>query len=193
MVWDVILSWDFILPVVIFYSTMLITILRAIRSSQSKMEKILIMFIGIIACSMFGVQTYRISQLNQREEEFKYEVSVDITYQDSRLYVSNKGKTNLFLWGFRIENFDKEMLDTQRVISTGGGHFIELTNSFLKEDEVIARLGENGQQFILIDVFVKDALQREHIIKGRLRLDVRKGKLEINTQNLGILQANWSK
>ncbi len=128
--------------------------------------------------------------LAQKEFALSYSPCVDITYQNKRINIYNKGKANLRLWGTQLAGGIRLLEKRPRIISPDGSYF--LFGDHL-DQELQQKLPANDRCAIPFDVFLEDALSRKYTVKELLFAEKVNGQIEIHTQNTGIIREDWSK
>jgi hypothetical protein len=136
-----------------------------------------------------------LAQINQEqlsvsrdELKLKYVISVEITYSDGRFNISNKGKTDISLWGTRVGDGPQVITALPRMISPGGSYYLIADQL---EKNALMTLGPNGETTGPFEVYIKDALQRKYVVKCILVLVSSNGNLSVHTQNTGAIRQDW--
>lgn len=132
----------------------------------------------------------RQNEINQRLLDLQYNVSVDITYDSSRLNISNKSTTNLFLWGAKTGSNEAVMEDQPRLISPGGYYYINAVGV----EAVLRRLADASAlpEFLAVELYVESANQRKWTVNCLLKPTLNGEKMHVLTQTVAIIPDGWA-
>ena len=136
-------------------------------------------------------------QTAKEQLELEYMVSVDLVYQDKQLKIFNRGKTNLFLWGTRFNDFPRDIEKEPRLISPSpqGPFGIGESYYFLSGDSLertlLGKFGDNGGGFVPMELFITDQRKKKHIIRFTLLVRVVNRTIQISPQNIGVVDSDW--
>lgn len=126
---------------------------------------------------------------SRKDLSLKYVISVDVIYDNMQFQIYNRGLTDISLWGIKVNGGPQLIEKEPRMLSHGGFNYYILAPQF--EKETLSSIGPNGVAMVPLELYVKDVLQRKHIVKCILRLVSRDGKLTVHTQNTGVVMQDW--
>lgn len=132
-----------------------------------------------------GSSVYAMKGATEQELKLNYVPSVDLIYQNKEFDIFNKGKTNLYLCGDRLNDGPKS-IDAPRVISaTTGSYHIYATQV---EKEMLEKFGNDAERTVPFELYVSTEDKKKHIIKFLLMIHIRGGVVTIDTQNMGTVE-----
>jgi hypothetical protein len=122
-------------------------------------------------------------------QEIAFVPSVDVLYDAGTKAMNfiNRGPTNIYLWGDRLDDGPKS-IDAPRTITPGGAYHIWANQV---ADELLIKIGANGQLSVKFDVYVSSENKKKHILHYLLLATTRNGLLNIETQNLGTTDEDF--
>jgi len=123
----------------------------------------------------------------RRELGLNYVPSVDLMWQNTEFDVTNHGKTNLYLWGDKLNDGPKSV-DQPRLITPNGSYHIYGEQL---EKEILAKVGDGQERKIPFEIYISGEDKKKHILKYLLWIRVKNGKVKIDTQNLGTVDENF--
>jgi len=116
------------------------------------------------------------------------DVVFDSTVDHEAFNFSNRGQTNLYIWGTQLDAGPKS-IHAPRTITPGGSYHIwaqQVANA------IRTRLGANGETRVPFRVYVSTEDDRKHEISYELWILVNNGVLRIETQNLGSREKDFT-
>lgn len=128
------------------------------------------------------------NEINQNLLDLQYAVSVEVTYGDHRVYITNKTPTNIWLWGTQTADNPIHMEQESRLLVIGGSYYIDAPQL---EAEALKNIGLNGDMSIPFKIFLKNQNQEKYIVKTLIVFKVRQGKVSINTQIISSTKQEW--
>ncbi len=106
--------------------------------------------------------------------------------------IFNRGKTNIFLWGTKVNAGVKTIERQPRVITPTPDSFYYLKMEEMEKD-ILAKLGPNGESRVPFEAYFENAKSQRYIAKFLWWVVVADNKITIHTQNVGIDRADWAK
>lgn len=120
----------------------------------------------------------------------KQQLSVDLLYDSANkaLNIVNRGGTNVYLWGDRLQGWPKSV-DAPRTITPNGGAYHIWADRMAQA--LLQKLGNNGQDRIPFELYVSDEGNKKHIINYIFWVRIRDGVITIETQNMGTTDSDF--
>jgi hypothetical protein len=146
-----------------------------------------ILAIGTSAAVYLGVTQ---TAINQKLYDLNFTVATEIIYDanEKKLYIFNKGRENIWLWGSKLGSNPKFIDQERRLIAPGSSYYVLAANM---EKEVLEKVGTRGELRVPFDVYLKDGRHRPYIARVILFIQVAEGKLTVHTQTVAIDQMQW--
>jgi hypothetical protein len=120
-----------------------------------------------------------------------YDVAVEITFDDpsKRIYVTNKGRTNISIWGTKTDT-QKAVIEAKgRMIAPGGLYAFESEALYA---EVQQKLPKGSDRMVPFVVFVKNENGNEVVIEAQLFCVWHNNVLTIHTQTMSVKREKWT-
>ena len=128
------------------------------------------------------------NEINQNLLDLHLQVSVEITYSNKRINTINKGQTNLFLWGTRLNNDAKTLEKQPRLVTPGGSYYI-LANDL--DTELKQKLPKDQDVWVPFEVYLSNQNSKKYIVKCLLLSKLVNGEVTIHAQTLSINPGDW--
>ena len=125
----------------------------------------------------------------KQELGLNYIPSVELLWQNKEFDIYNKGKTNLYLWGDRLDQGPKS-IDKPVVVTPGGSYHLYAEHI---EKEILAKLANNQESRVPFELYISGEDKRKHIVRFSLWIRVKDGTVRIDTQNLGTSDEDFSR
>lgn len=118
-----------------------------------------------------------------------YAVSIALTYDESRpsLDLHNEGKTNLFLWGDKLDEQPPSIEKEPRIIAPGGFYFIHATDF---KRQVIDRQPKGLPYRATLYLYLKSANGKKYVAKSYLIIRWEGETAKVDTQMISVT-AGW--
>jgi hypothetical protein len=116
------------------------------------------------------------------------DVVFDSTEGHEAFNFSNRGRTNLYIWGTQLDAGPKS-LAAPRTITPGGSYHIWAQQV---AKDIRTKLSGNGETRVPFRVYVSTEDDRRHEITYELWILVNNGVLRIETQNLGSRERDFT-
>jgi hypothetical protein len=125
--------------------------------------------------------------------EISYTPSLTMIFQDHgekpHFEILNSGRTNVYLWGEKLNDDSKVMMDAPRIISINTAYLIP-TDNYVAAAIVI--VGINGDTPMNYEIYLADDYNRKFTAKFLLHAFIKEGKLDrFDTQMIGLVRGNW--
>jgi hypothetical protein len=128
----------------------------------------------------------------QDQMGLNYVVSLDLTYDDSqplpRVVLFNKGKTNLYLWGTKLDE-QKPSMEKEPFIVTPLGSYYIYAKTF--KDELLHQVPKGSKARVPFDLYLKTTNGRQYIAKSYFSVWWDGDALKIDTQTISIKPMRW--
>jgi hypothetical protein len=124
------------------------------------------------------------------EVGLNYDVAVEITFdnQVKHVNIANKGRTNVYVWGDKLDQ-QKPLIDTKgRMIAPGGSYYI-IADTFY--GELGTKLPKGSQRLVPFSVFLKNENGDEFIVECQFFAVWYLDNLTIHTQTTSVRRAKW--
>ena len=127
----------------------------------------------------------------QVEVGLNYDVAVEITFDDpsKRIYATNKGRTNIFLWGAKTDTQKAVIENKGRMIAPGGTYAIAGEALYAEIQQKLPKGLDKTLPFVL---FVKNENGNEFLIEAQLFCIWHNDVLTIHTQTLSVKRGKWT-
>jgi hypothetical protein len=125
------------------------------------------------------------------EVGLNYDVAVEVTFdnQVKHVNISNKGRTNVYVWGDKLDQ-QKPLIDTKgKMIAPGGSYYI-IADTFY--EELGTKLPKGSQRLVPFSVFLKNENGDEFIVECQFFAVWYLDNLTIHTQTTSVRRAHWS-
>ena len=134
--------------------------------------------------------TEQMNSAIQDEANLNYRVSVDVTFDTGakRVNVTNKGRSDLWLWGSRTGNEKTEFAKMPRSISSGGFYYI-VADAFYDE---LSKNSKESPVTIPFELFLRSANGKDYVVSSQFTGVWQKDSFVIHAQTLSIAQRDWS-
>lgn len=118
-----------------------------------------------------------------------YAVALEITFDSGAVRINfvNKGKTNLYLWGIKVDGnvaLEKE----PRLITPQGAYFISAADL---RKQISETLPKGTGRLIPFDVYVKTTKGKPYVINNYLAVSWDADVLKINCQTTSVKSESW--
>ena len=157
---------------------------KAIPMSRFERIYLFLVFATLLSAVYIG---FKQNEINQNLLDLHYALSIEVTYQDGRIIIYNKGQSNIFLWGDKIG--EKPSIEQRPRLITPAGSYYLLTAEL--EQKARPALGNNGKAEIPFEIYITDEKQRKFVVNCQFYLITLSGVFSIHTQTLGISQGTW--
>jgi hypothetical protein len=131
---------------------------------------------------------FKQNEINQNILDLQHAVSLEITHQPQRLNISNKGQTNIWLWGTRLADAAPSYEQQPRLITPGGFYYLIADKL---EALIVKNIGQNGNTVVPLEVFVAGQNGKKWIVRTLLFAVVTNGVVQIHTQTVSATQTDW--
>lgn len=133
-----------------------------------------------------GKSVFAMKGATEKELGLNYVPSVDLLYQNKEFDIFNRGKTNLYLWGDRLDDGPKSV-DIPRVVTPTSSYHVYAANI---EKEMLDKYGpDSPDRALAFELYVSSEDGKKHIIKFMLLMHIKGGVLTMDTQNIGTVEA----
>ena len=129
------------------------------------------------------------NKINQNLLDLSYIPSVEVTYENQRINIINKGQTNLLLWGTQLADAERAIETQPRFIAPSGFYYLLADRLEARIQETI---GTNGETNIPLSIFIASQNEKKYVIKALLFVKVSEGNIAIHTQTISATQENWT-
>jgi hypothetical protein len=121
--------------------------------------------------------------------ELNFVPAVEITYDNGRLNVANKGKQNIWLWGTKFDNGRIDIEREGRLITPGGFYYI------LGVERLLTAMRNQSKEIRLpLRIFIQTENRRRYVAEVQLWVVFKENGMEVHTQTLEIQSASaWPK
>lgn len=125
------------------------------------------------------------------EVALNYDVAVEVTFdnQVKHVNIANKGKTNVFVWGDKLDE-QKPNLGKKGMMIAPGGYYYILADTFY--EELGAKLPKGSQRVVPFDVYLKNEHGDEFVVQCQFFAVWYLDLLTIHSQTTSVRRANWS-
>jgi hypothetical protein len=125
--------------------------------------------------------------------EAGYTPSLAMIYENhgekSHFEILNSGRTNIYLWGEKLNDASKVMIDAPRIISINTGYSLPTDNYVAA---AILVVGDNGDTLMNYEIYFADDYNRKFTAKFLLHAFIKDRKLDkVDTQMIGLVRGNW--
>jgi hypothetical protein len=146
----------------------------------------LIVFGVLVSVITWGQQ--KIARETARQESLlNYVPSVALAYYNHRFNIENHGKSDLLLWGNRIDNGPKS-IDAPRIIAPGSSYYI-IADPF--EREVLQKIGDNGDARTAFELYLSNKHEQRYLARFELWIVIKEKQITVHTQMLGLDEKDW--
>jgi hypothetical protein len=128
----------------------------------------------------------------QTEVGLNYNVALEVTFdnQQNQVNLVNRGRTNLNIWGVRI-NKEKAMIDPIGKMLAPGGQYYLLGTSV--QAEAGPNIPTGTHKLFPFDTFIKNENGVEFVVESTIFAEWKDNILFLRTQATTVRQVNWSK
>jgi len=126
----------------------------------------------------------------ETEVALNYDVAVEVTFdnQVKHVNISNKGRTNVYVWGDKLDQQNPVLEKKGKMIAPGGYYYI-IADTFYQE--LAKKLPHDSQRTVPFKVFLRNENGDEFIVECQFFADWNTGPLAIRTQTTSIRRAKW--
>jgi hypothetical protein len=126
----------------------------------------------------------------QTEVGLNYDVAVEVTFDNQVKHVnmSNKGRTNVYVWGDKLDR-QKAVLDTKGRMIAPGGYYYIIADTFY--EELSKKMPNGSDRLVPFAVFLKNENGDEFIVDCQFFASWITGPLTIHTQTTSVRRAKW--
>lgn len=129
--------------------------------------------------------------VRRRELDLNYDMTIEFVYQSDRFVLYNRGKTNISLWGAKVDDTARDLGGTPRIIAPAGSYYL-LTNLF--EPWVRAKFPHEAEVRVPMQIYLSDELSRRYVAHFILFMQLNQGAITaVHTQMLGLTKTDWRK
>lgn len=112
--------------------------------------------------------------------------SLDVTFDPSpgreAFNFLNRGSTNLYVWGTKLDD-GPQSIDAPRVVTPGGSYHIWAQQVAA---EMRQKLGARGEERVSLEIYASLEDERQFVLTYQLWVRISNGHLTIETQNMGF-------
>lgn len=129
------------------------------------------------------------NEINDNLLNLHYSVSLEITHAPGQINVSNKGQTNIMLWGSKIRDHPPVIESSPRIITPGGFYYLRSQGL----EEALAKDAASGlaQKIVPLELYVEAANGSRWIVRTLLYSVAGETGLQIHTQTVSAVQSDW--
>jgi hypothetical protein len=126
----------------------------------------------------------------QTEVALNYDVAVEVTFdnQVKHVNISNKGRTNVYVWGDKLDQ-QKPLVDTKGRMIAPGGYYYIIADTFF--EELSKKMPNGSERLVPFAVFLKNENGDEFIVDCQFFASWTTGPLMIHTQTMSVKRAKW--
>jgi hypothetical protein len=134
--------------------------------------------------------SFKQAEISKSLAEIPYIVSVEVTYDASnkRFNITNKGQTNLSLWGTKLGDGPKIVEKEPRLITPGGFYYL-LANTL--ESDLLKSIGQKGETRGVLEIYITNLSATKYVIVTIVFAKTINGQLTIHTQTTSIKPEEW--
>jgi hypothetical protein len=128
-------------------------------------------------------------EVSRRELALKYRVSANLFPNGSRFELHNRGQTDITYWGDKWGDLKAEIFKEPRLITPGQLYYFPMDAEW--ERMRIEKIGRNAEVSEPLEVYLKDALQRQWVMEGVVISTSKDGKLTTLVQIKSVKMRRW--
>jgi hypothetical protein len=124
----------------------------------------------------------------QRESALNYAAIIELVYHNNQLQLYNAGRTNLYLWGEKLDDTAQILATVPRALSPGTSYY------FFGDKLVKWALAQARHPILRIpfELYLSDELKRKHIAKFILLIHLNRRTITaIQVQMIESVNADW--
>jgi hypothetical protein len=140
----------------------------------------------IVAWRIGSVQ----NSINQQLLDMNFRLSLEVTYENDKLNIVNKGKDNVWVWGTQVRDESKTIESNGRLITPNGYYYL-FTDKFRTYSEKY--IGTDGEGTFPFNIFVATENGKRYTAKFLLFVKMINGTMTLNTQAIGFVESDWTK
>lgn len=129
-------------------------------------------------------------EVSRRELALKYRVSANLFPNGSRFELHNRGQTDITYWGDKWGDLKAEIFKEPRLITPGQLYYFPMDAEW--EKMRIDKIGRNAEVSEPLEVYLKDALQRQWVMEGVVISTSKDGKLNTVVQIKSVKMKRWA-
>jgi hypothetical protein len=128
-------------------------------------------------------------EVSRRELALKYKVSANFFHNGGRFELHNRGQTDITYWGNKWGDLAADIFKEPRLIPPGQLYFFPTDDEW--EKMRLSKMGTNAELTEPLQVYLKDALQREWVMEGLIISISKDSKLTTNVQIKSVTMRRW--
>lgn len=125
----------------------------------------------------------------QDEARLNYRIAVDVTFDagSKRIWIFNKGRSVIWLWGDKLGDAPPQIEKTPREITPGGSYYI-VGDKFY---DIVSKVPKGSAKPLAFVLYVRSENGRPYVVSSQFNFVWQNDVLNIHTQTLSITQKDW--
>jgi hypothetical protein len=125
----------------------------------------------------------------QDEARLNYRVAVDVTFDagSKRVWIVNKGRSVIWLWGDKVGNAAPQIEEKPREITPGGSYYIVGDRFY----EIVSKVQKDSAKSLPFLLYLRSENGKPFVVSSQFNFVWQNDVLNIHTQTLSITQKDW--